>query len=82
MDIRDLLHTTFLQLAFFRLSIDIQRSELPHAVLDWDGFYRAISQAYQSEIQVWDPLTKKTRPWISLTNLKKGYKVGGGCAIM
>jgi hypothetical protein len=65
-----------------RLSIDIQRSELPHAVLDWDGFYRAISQAYQNESKVWDPLTKKLRPWISLSNLKKCYKQGGGCVMM
>lgn len=56
-------------------------SEIPDPVVDWKGFMTYVQANLEQEQPQWNPLSKKTKPWINLKKMNKCYN-GGGCSVM
>ena len=52
---------------------------LPHPVLDWNGFLKALDAAQKDVPDVWDPARKRKRSWFHIRKMRRAY--GGGCTI-
>jgi len=71
-------------LSLLELILGPSAAELPNPQLDFAGFEKGLEALLAREPQVWDPLRKRNRPWVSISKLKKHYnaKGGGGCLVM
>lgn len=54
---------------------------IPDPVVDWKGFLKYVKAHLSQEMPQWNPLTKKTKPWVSINRLNRIYG-GGACSVM
>lgn len=54
---------------------------IPDPVSDWKDFIMYIQEQLKREMDQWNPVKKKTGPWISIKTLNRTYN-GGKCSIM
>jgi hypothetical protein len=54
---------------------------IPDPVSDWKDFIMYIQEQLKREMDQWNPIKKKTGPWISIKTLNRIYN-GGKCTIM
>jgi len=57
-------------------------AELPDPQLNWESFERALTALLAAQPEVWDPLRKRSRPWVSVDKLRKNYSGQQSCMIM
>jgi len=55
---------------------------LPDPSTDWEGFVTNVQQLMNKEELQWNPMKKKTKPWISMKKLNKQYGNKPGCVLM
>lgn len=53
---------------------------IPDPSVDWLGFCSDIERLLRQEKLAWNPVTKKTAPWIDMRALNHVYGGGNGCA--
>lgn len=59
-----------------------QMDAVPDPDGDWAGFIADIDRLVKSEQHQWDPVKKKSKPWICVKTLNKQYGEGYACSIM
>ncbi len=71
---------TFLFILMISHSYGGKEDSYPHPELDFRGFLAAIERENKRCSPVWDPVTKRLRPWINPRYIKR--PAGSGCVMM
>ena len=68
--------------ALIELILGPTAADLPNPQFGYAKFASALSTVLANMPEVYDPLRKRSTPWIKMAKLKRHYGDGGGCTVM
>jgi len=67
--------------SFFSLLFGTEQHRIPDPTVEWKAFLQFVEDALEYEKVQWDPIKKKSLPWVNVKVLHKIYGKGT-CSIM
>lgn len=67
--------------SFFSLLFGTDQHNIPDPTTDWKAFLQFVQESLEKEKVQWDPVKKKSAPWVNVKLLHKIYGKGT-CSVM
>ena len=67
--------------SFFSLLFGTEKQSIPDPTVEWKSFLRFVQESLDHESAQWDPIRKKSLPWVNMKLLNKLYRQGN-CKVM
>lgn len=66
---------------FFSLLFGTEQHRIPDPTVEWKAFLQFVQESLEREKVQWDPMRKKSLPWVNVKLLNKIYGKGT-CSVM